>query len=521
MAARFLAARFRQIGLDPLGTDGFLQPFAYGIRDLGPSTLALEVRGERTDVPLQELFLPLVGSPDGSFAGEAAFVGYGITAPECAWDDYAAIDVRGKVAVALRHEPFANREDASEWLGRRLTRHAAFAEKARNAARHGAVALVVVPSVASFPRSREAGRMPGRRFWRSRNPMGQLLSGAADALPVEELRRHNEEATELADEVFWLAQAQDSGRRLPIPSLFLAAAGCAPLLDPEGAEREILEAATPRSRALPGVRIEGTIATTGARKETANVVAFLRGSDPALAKELVVVGAHYDHVGKNEEGEVWNGADDNASGTAALLEIAAALASAPPPRSVLFVAFGAEEVALLGSFYFVENPPIPVARIVAMVNCDMIGRGGEEDLKTSPDEASKANEVFVSGLASSPVLEPIVRKANQGIDLEITASEKFFDRSDQAAFYAAGIPVLFFNTGEHGDYHGPGDTADKLDYPKAARVARLALRCVSRLTSLAAPPPFVDAFEKAEAWANRPRKNLLLGSTPFLERADL
>ena len=522
VAQGYLAARFAEIGLEPMGDGGgYLQRFTFAIRDVGDCALTISRGGERREAEPRESFLPLVGSPNGAFDGEAVFVGYGITAPECAWDDYAGVDVKGRVAVALRHEPFASDESAAPWLGARFTRHAFFAEKARNAAKHGAVALVVVPDLASFPKGRVARRMPGRRFWRSTSPMGGFGAMASSSMPDEELRKHNISKDEIEDEIFWAAQAQDSGLRLAIPSLFVAADASASLLDAEAAEKEILDARAPRSRALAGVRVSGKIEITAtAPKETANVVGRLKGSDPALASEFVVVGAHYDHVGMNAEGEVWNGADDNASGCAAILAIAESLRAARPKRPVIFVAFGAEEVALLGSYYFVANPPVPLASIVAMVNCDMIGRGGEEDMKASPEEASGANEVLLCGLASSPGFEPLVKEENAGIDLEIRADDRFFDRSDQAGFYDAGIPVLFFNTGEHGDYHGPNDTADRIHYDKAVRVTRLVLRCVRRVADGKGAIPFVDYQDAAGARANASRHGLL-GAIPFLERADL
>ncbi len=522
-AQRWLETRFAEIGLEPLGDDGtYAQTFEFAIRDLGDCRLSVAADGTTTAAVPRDDFLPLVGSANGRFDAEAVFVGFGITAPECAWDDYEGIDVRGKVAVALRHEPFADDPGASAWDGRRLTRHARFAEKARNAARHGAVALVVVPSLASFPKGAARRSLPGRGFWRSTNPMGKLGALIEDLDDTAEFREHNVSAREMHEQVLWISQAQDSGLRMPIPAVFLAAEASARLLDAGAEERALAGAGAPRSRALPGRRVAGRVEIVGDGRRTANVVGRLRGSDPGRREEHVVVGAHYDHVGMDAStGSVWNGADDNASGTAAILAMAKALAASPPARSIVFVAFAAEEVALLGSFHFAANPPIALESIVAMLNLDMIGRGNEDDLRASPGEASSENQVFVAGSPSSPVLAPLLRRANAGIDLEVTASESMFDRSDQAAFYLAGIPVLFLNTGEHGDYHRETDTTDRLDFAKALRVTRLGAAVAQRLADLPGRPPFVDALRKAEAVAGEPRRSVLFGSTPFLERPDL
>ncbi|HKE01980.1 MAG TPA: M20/M25/M40 family metallo-hydrolase [Planctomycetota bacterium] len=473
----------------------------------------------RREVSLRDEFLPLVGSPVGSFSGEGVFVGYGITAPECAWDDYAGVDVRGKVAVALRHEPFVKDDGATAWLGKRLTRHATFESKARVAAEHGAVGLVVVPDLASYPRGAEPARMPGRRFWLSLDPT-DLDAGMVDS---EELTAGNVSPADMVESIHYARQGPDLSRRLAIPSVFLGAGAYEPLLDPAAEERAIEKARGPRSRPLEGARISATVAIEASSVATANVVGRLPGSDPVLARENVVIGAHYDHMGIDAAGRIWHGADDNASGTAAILELAAALGSAPPKRSIVFVAFGAEEVMLLGSFHFVARPTVPLESIVAMVNLDMIGRGGEEDLRASPKEGARANQVFVSGIDSSPALTGLLAKANEGIDLEITPNESMADRSDQAAFYVAGIPIVFLNTGEHGDYHRVTDTADRLNYAKATRVARLALRCARSLADLPERLPFVDVLKKSEAWAGKSRKEVFLqgDSTPFLERPDL
>jgi hypothetical protein len=536
VAGDYLASRMQQIGLAPLGDPtsaggrSYLQEFLMGIRDLdagsleirdraAPETNAASQTTEALAMPAD--FVPIVGSAEGSFAGEAVFVGYGITAPECAWDDYAGVDAKGKVAIALRHEPFANDDSSNVWLGKRFTRHARFEEKARNAKAHGAVALLIVPDLATFPDGKKKKSVPGLGYWKSTSSIGQMVASMSNLLPPDTLEKHNVTHEEIADQGYWLTQAPELGRALPIPTIFVRSGACGRLLDVTAAENAILEAKAPRSRPLPTIAISGRVTTKIEGSPCWNVVGLLRGSDPELSRSYVVVGGHYDHVGFNKSGEVWNGADDNASGASAVLAIAASLAAAPPKRSVIFVNFAAEEVGLLGSFYFAAQPPVPLASISAMVNCDMIGRGGDEDKKAEPTKASLAEEVFVSGSPSSPVWDPILRKANVGIGLTTTADETFFDRSDQAAFYFKSIPILFFNTGEHGDYHGPNDTAERLNFDKALRIVKLAARCVAAAANLPGDPPFVDFQERVDLPAGKAKKNWAMGITNFLERSDL
>ena len=222
---------------------------------------------------------------------------------------------------------------------------------------------------------------------------------------------------------------------------------------------------------------------------TQNVVAVLRGSDPALRDEYIVVGAHYDHLGRSAFGaldphvkdSIRNGADDNASGTAAVLELARLLSKRPPKRSIIFAHFSGEELGLLGSQYFVQHPPVATDRMVAMLNFDMIGRLRNERL-------------IVYGVATAAELPEIVERANVAPQLDIRALGDGYGPSDHSSFYAKGIPVLHFFTDLHEDYHRATDDAGKINVAGEARVIELAERIVrdiadrpSRLTAVLAP----------------------------------
>ena len=218
-----------------------------------------------------------------------------------------------------------------------------------------------------------------------------------------------------------------------------------------------------------------------------NVVGLLEGSDPELRDEFVVITAHYDHVGV-VDGRVHPGADDNATGTAAVLEIAEAYARGGlrPRRSLLFVLFDAEEHGLLGAFHYVAHPVVPISKTVADLNIDMIGR--DEDSPTwMPAAADNRNRVNVVGTLYSPDLRRAIESGNSAIGLELDYKtdaddrEAWFSRSDHFAFATKSVPQVLFNTGEHGDYHTEHDTWDRVNFSKMARIVRLALATSAEL----------------------------------------
>ena len=234
-------------------------------------------------------------------------------------------------------------------------------------------------------------------------------------------------------------------------------------------------------------------AAPAAPRPTQNVVALLRGTDPALRDEYVVVGAHLDHLGRSPEGAldpdardaIRNGADDNASGTAAVLEVARLLAAKPPARSVVFALFSGEELGLLGSSHFVNNPILPLDRAIAMVNFDMVGR-------------LRDGKVIVYGVETADEMRAIVDAANAGGALKVQGVGDGYGPSDHASFYGRGIPVLHLFTDLHEDYHRASDDADKVNAGGIAQVVGYAGRVIAdiagrptRLTvrQAAAPPP--------------------------------
>lgn len=217
-----------------------------------------------------------------------------------------------------------------------------------------------------------------------------------------------------------------------------------------------------------GVRARIAVAFDREERRTANVVGILPGTDPALASEAIVLGAHYDHLGR-QGGVVHPGADDNASGTAVVLGIARAIASAGGlPRTVVVACFSGEEIGLVGSAYYVQHPPWPLDRTAAMLNFDMVGR-------------LRSDRLNVGGVESASGLRALLAEATRGEKVDLALRDSPYGPSDHASFYGAGVPVLFFSTGGHDDYHAPSDTADKINAVGLGDVARVGLRVAERL----------------------------------------
>ncbi|MEZ6188653.1 MAG: M20/M25/M40 family metallo-hydrolase [Planctomycetota bacterium] len=439
LAAEYLIKHFQTLGLEPASADGtFLHafPVAGTTHVQGTPRLELSVGPWTRSLAFEDDMTPF-GFGQGTLRGvELVFAGYGISAPEQGYDDYAGLDVKGKAVVVLRRQPDGMFQDQ---------RHAYFTTKAEVAKRHGAVAVLVVNGPAL---------MPGDE---SLTPSG-AVSGAAD-LPMFHVRQA------LLNDLFELAG-----------------------LDLQQTETQIAQTKKPVQRALKAT-LSCSLRLEREQKIGRNVVARLPGTDPALANEVLVIGAHYDHVGfghsggslggRQGMGQIHNGADDNASGTAALLELAQALSTAPLRRPVVFVAFSGEELGLLGSKAFVENPPFARERIVGMLNLDMVGRLRDQKLE-------------VGGVGTSPGFQELVQRNLEAEGLSGAYTKSGQGPSDHASFYAAKIPVLFFFTGLHDDYHRPSDDADKLNAKGAESVTRVAFRCATEIGNADERPAFTE-----------------------------
>jgi aminopeptidase YwaD len=445
-AARHIAGIFQRAGLGPGGDGGsYLQSFSVptGIR-LG-SVNALTILGTPPRaLGLGRDFTPLAVSADGVEEGELVFAGYGITAPDLQYDDYAGLDVRGKIVLVLSREPRAS-DPASPFRQPAAYHYSERSHKIINAREHGARGILLV----SHPTA-SGGELPA-------------LAGITQSWSILALA-----VTRTAGEAL-LAPA---GKRLDQLA--------------DAIDRSV----APQSFPLPTVRVRLQVSLVRERGTAVNVVGILRGTDPRLRDESIVVGAHYDHLGRGGEGSlapdqvgvIHPGADDNASGTAAVMGLARAFAAAGgAPRTLVFVAFAGEEMGLLGSTQYVRRPAVPLDRTVVMINLDMVGR-------------LRDGKLYVAGVDSGTGLRALVTAAH-GPDLVLDLRGDPYSPSDHTAFYAAGRPVLFLFTGAHTDYHRPGDTWDKIN----ARGLEAVTAFAARLIAAVAREPVAPAYAKIDA----------------------
>ena len=462
-ASEYIASQFRSLGLQPAGDKGtYFENFqittgtAYGQRN----ALTIDNRKLTIDADFEPLSISLAAQVDGPLV----FAGYGITAPDKQWDDYTGLDVKGKIVVVLRHEPQEMDPD-SRFDGKNMTSHATFLNKAINARLHGARAVLFITDPNNHPEDKDS------------------MSAAMRDIGTE-----------------------DSG----IAALRISRAAVASLFEKSGKsisnlQQEMDKDFKPHSFDL-NASLHLVTDISRIRKTVHNVMAALPGTDSQLKNEWVVVGAHYDHLGLGDEnslapsqiGQIHHGADDNASGTAGVLEFArlASLHKQAFKRSILFITFAGEEEGLLGSNYFVNHPSIPLSSIVGMINMDMIGRVTN-------------NHVNVLGVGTSPQFKSWIEEFDKSVGLQINFSASGHEGSDHISFDGKHIPILFFFSGLHADYHRPSDTADKINSDGAVLVLQLVAMSAERLANIAARPPYtaVPDERSANAGTSSPSSN--------------
>lgn len=515
-AADYIAERFSQAGLKTDLFDGSpLQPLDVtlkaraGAAENNRVTFKIPGTGaERGEVgssspaeisaTLGDGMNPLaIGAIEADLTAPVVFVGYGITAPELGYDDYAGVDAEGKAVLVLRKEPGMSDPD-SPFNGTETTRHAYFETKVNNAIRHGAVAVLLVNDAAS---AAEAARQVESRIAEEKQ-RARSISEQIEALPEEAansrdnlqkklagiegiLQSYQSELERARRGVLGVSEAgsqRSEPAEIPVVSL---ARDLADRLLEDSAERslasleaEIDQTLTPSSLSMPGTSVALRSELEQTTVSTSNVIGVIPGRG-ALAEQSVVIGAHYDHVGMGGYGslapgtiEIHNGADDNASGTATLIAAAERLAErlqeVDSHRRIVFIAFTAEERGLLGSRHYVRHPRFPLEDTVAMINLDMVGR-------------LKDNELTVYGTGSAVGIDRIVEQANAELGFDLYKIASGYGPSDHQPFYRAGVPVLFFFTGLHPDYHRPSDDFDKIDFGGMARITDMVVNVAQRL----------------------------------------
>lgn len=425
-AAEYVVSQLRAYGVKPAGDSaGYFQPFDFvSAVKLGAGNALKIASGKGAElVAVPDVdFRPLGFSSNTNVTAPLVFAGYGMTATDSSYSDFAGVDVTGKVIVALRYSPDGNNAHGA------LTPISSFRNKARFARERGAVGLI-------------------------------LITGPNDDT--------DDDLVKLSfDQAF-----ANSG----IPVVSAKRGFLEPLLASTGWTWKSIQDSIAANRKTVTIPFAGTQVTLATNVEkvysrTANVVGILPGSNPARDTQYVVIGAHFDHLGLGGQGSgslqpdtvaVHHGADDNASGTAGLLEVAQELAShrASLQRSVVIVFFSGEELGTLGSAWYVNHPRFPLSQSVAMINMDMIGRLTNRKLT-------------VYGTGTAPQWTPLLNKYNADSAFAIVSVPDGFGPSDHAQFYGKDMPVLFFFTGTHNDYHKPADTWDKINYPGEEQVVR-------------------------------------------------
>jgi Tol biopolymer transport system component len=428
-AADYLAQRFAQAGAHPGAEDeSFFQTFevATGV------TLGVDNQLQPVGEPSLQMnrdYLPASFSSSGPLTGEVVFAGYGIRAPELRWDDYEGLDVADKVVLALRFVPGQGEPDGP-FSTEAARRYSDLRYKAFVAREAGAAALLLVDGPVGRPGD---DTLP---------PLSAAGPEAEAGIPVLHLRQ-------------------------AVVDRWLAASG----QDLATLQRRV-DAGDPAVHTVPLPEVRGHVALERQETTARNVIGLLPGSDPDAP--AIVLGAHYDHLGHGTEGSfapgsgtIHPGADDNASGVALLVDLIRRYAGQPHRHSLLFVAFTGEEIGLAGSSYFLGQRPPAAGAIRAMVNFDMVGR-------------LRDNRLTVFGVESARELRDLVQTACAATPLTCTTGDDI-GPSDMTPFHAADIPVLFFTSGPHGDYHRPGDTVDKVNGAGAIEIAKLAADVVARL----------------------------------------
>jgi Zn-dependent M28 family amino/carboxypeptidase len=483
LTAEWIKARFERLGLGPAGAGRtYFHPFSLMTTTLGASNAFALNAGASAPLTFKAMqdFYPQRFSSSGRVKGPVVFAGYGISAPAQGHDDYRSGTFAGRIVLVLDHEP--GEHDPNSALDDLETSEGSGAlRKALAAQAKGATAILFVADVHNHPGS-DNFDFAARTVWP--DPPPRIARYALGSL-MEQVR---------------------------IPAVHISTASASRLVSRSGRTLDELARAADAAGGLGALSIgepEVEVLTTVTRRvvPSRNVLATIEGSDPALKDEWIVICAHYDHEGADGM-RIFNGADDDGSGTVGVLEIAEAYALAAregrrPRRSVLFAAWNAEELGLLGAWAYADQPLVRRDRIVAVLNMDMIGRN--EEVRSAGDPRflglsvqtaeSNRNAVNIVGATRSADMKAAVERANAGVGLELkfrydSSESNLMRRSDHWPFLQHGIPAIWFFTGLHPDYHTPDDRPERINYDKMERVVRLVYQTSWDLAQRAERPRF-------------------------------
>ena len=482
-AAEHIAAQFEALNLKPIGDEqDYFQTFAFtaGRRIIAEENrfhITRQIHGSEQvmEFSVEQDFQPLSFSRNGVVEGEVVFVGYGLTVPGKlgeGYDAYAGLDIQDKIVVALRYVP----EGVAPERRQQLNRYAGLRYKAMQAREQGAKAFLVVAG----PNSPNAGKLIPLDFDSSLADSGIVAASISDTVAKALFAPSGKDLKEI-----------QSGLDVENPHFV----GQFP---------------------LPDVNVKIVVSVEKVKKTDQNVVALLPPSASTDNTEYVIVGAHYDHIGhgeigslarKGEEGQIHNGADDNASGTAVVLELAATLSEAYQEhpekfrRGIIFALWSGEELGLIGSTHFVNHPTVPLEKVAAYLNFDMVGR-------------LRDNKLILQGVGSSSVWTKLIEKRNIPIGFNLTLQADPYLPTDVTAFYPKEVPVLSFFTGGHEDYNRPTDDIETLNYEGLDRISKLAHGIISDLISATERPEYVRVERSQSEEGSRDTLRAYLGTIP-------
>lgn len=457
-AAEYIARHFRAAGLLPAGEGNtYFQEFELTLgQGLGSENqITFQFKDGLIQLRPGEHYVPLTAGSQNRVEGPLVFVGFGITAPELDYDDYGELVVEGKIVVAFEHEP-QERVEGSVFAGGELTPYATALYKIMNARSRGAAGVILLPDYFNHPEG--------------------VLS-PPEATQVAHLGIHAVRLTE----AWGQRLISESGR------------------DPDEIAGLISSQLTPQSFNLD---YEGAVDldVIKVRRTVRNVLGFI----PGQTEKIIILGAHYDHLGLGSngslapelKGQIHNGADDNASGTAGLLQLAEEFAKGSPRRGLLFIAFAGEELGLLGSRYYAEHPTIPLEDTIAMLNMDMIGRSD--------------GDLLIGGVGTASEFRTLLDEIQETSSLEFSYSGGSRGSSDHRSFASKKIPVLFFFSGLHGDYHRPSDDWERINVAATREIIDVVHRTVDELGTFQEPLEYVEvrrrpARSRGARRASRPR----------------
>ncbi len=477
MTAQYIADRLKSLKLKPAGDPGsYFQTIKMRSENVDPSKTGAALRGRAYNFGQDFLVAPATGRA----AGSLVYAGHGWVVPSKKIDAYRGIDVRDKIVIVSAGLP------ADVTLVDIAANGKDWDDPASYALKHGATGIIMIPHAKNFDRWWLARRLS---LQRNRFEVVGLDASAAgdddndefaDQQPLTARIPTIMPSRAMLDEIF-------AGERITGKQIFERVAGV-PL--PDGFDL------------APGKRMSFTVGASSVTATTQNVIGVVEGEDPLLKNEYVAIGAHYDHVGVGRavKGDaIYNGADDDGSGTVAMLALAEAFArGARPKRSILFVWHTGEEKGLWGSEYFIKYPTVPLDKIITQLNIDMIGRSKQRgDINPFNRDLSGPNEIYVIGSkmmsAELGALSAGVNAAYLNLSFNYRFDDpadpnRFFYRSDHYNYALRGIPIIFYFDGAHEDYHQPSDTADKIDYQKMEAVTRTIFVTASELANRATRP---------------------------------